>query len=100
MATVYITEFQETSVFTNAVMPVVSPIYAQQTVAIGAGSVQSAAFQPLTRFIRIHTDAPCSINFGVNPTASATTMRLSANSTEYFEVPARGGWKVAVITNT
>lgn len=73
------------------------PAIATQTVAIGVGSVQSGAFSAQTKFVRIHTDAICSVKFGVNPTAAATDARLAANQTEFFGV--RPGQKVAVITN-
>lgn len=100
MATLYITEFEEASVFTNAVMAVVSPIWAQQTVAIAGASAQSSAFNVSTRFIRLCADVPCSVAFGTNPTAATTTLRLPADAVEYFAVPSRGAWKVAVIANT
>jgi len=76
------------------------PPVANQTVAITAGSVQSSAVNALTKFLRIHTDAICSIEIGTNPTATATTRRLAANSTEYFSIPLGASYKVAVITNT
>lgn len=99
MATLYITEFQrmaddDRSVAQMAEMPPV----AQQTVAIGGTSAQSSAFNTLTRFIRVHTDSYCSIEFGADPTATAAKARMAADSTEYFGVVP--GQKVAVITNT
>lgn len=78
-------------------VPAMPPV-AEQVVAIGVASAQSAAFNAETRMVGIHADAICSVAFGVNPTAVATNRRLAANSTEYFEVIA--GHKVAVITNT
>jgi len=74
------------------------PATTTQTVSIAAGSAQSSAFGPTTRMVRLHTDAICSYRFGTNPTASATTARMAANTTEYHGV--RAGDKVAVITNT
>jgi hypothetical protein len=74
------------------------PATAEQQVAIGGGSVQSAAFASTTRFVRLHADAACRIAFGVNPTAAGTSRRLAAGQTEYFGVI--GGQKVAVITST
>lgn len=71
-----------------------------QTVAITAGSVQSTAFKGNTQMVRLSTDAICSVSFGANPTASATTKRLPAGATEYFQVPVGQAFKVAVITNT
>ena len=75
------------------------PPLAEQTVAIGGASAQSAAFNAGTTFVRIHTDVICSIAFGTNPTATATTRRLAAGSTEYFAVPRGQSFKVANITN-
>lgn len=74
------------------------PIVEQTPVVIGAGSLQSAAFDYATVVVRIHTDAICSIAFGTNPTATTSTQRMSADSTEYFSV--KGGQKIAVIANT
>ena len=76
------------------------PPVANQVVAIGAGSVQSSAFNPLTHFIRVSTDAICSIEIGANPTATTTTRRMPANTTEYFALPENTTFKIAVITNT
>lgn len=94
MAVVFIEEFAEGS----ASAPAQQPALAVQTIAIGAGSVQSAAFNSATRVVRLHTDAICSYRFGPNPTAIATTARLAAGQTEYFGV--KPGDKVAIITNT
>jgi hypothetical protein len=74
------------------------PAYASQQVNITASSVASAAFASNTRFVRIHTDAPCRIKFGATPTAAGTSMRMSAGSTEFFGVTP--GHQVAVITTT
>ena len=99
MAKIYITEHEMIEYFLGAPLPVVSmPPIVSQTVAIGAGSVQSSAFNTNTKIVGIHTDAICSIEFGSNPTATNVKRRLAANSTEYFRVAQ--GDKVAVITNT
>ena len=102
MAVVYITEYARQGRDASGYQMVVAdlPSIANQTVAITAGSVQSAALNPLTKFIRVSTDAICSLEFGTNPTATATTMRMPGNTTEYFSVPLAGNYKVAVITNT
>jgi hypothetical protein len=80
-----------------------------QNVAIGATSVQSGAFQPGTRMIRIATDAIAWIAFGNNPVAVAVgagTIRMAANTAEYFCVATTSGPsgptgdKIAVITGT
>lgn len=78
----------------------VEPSIANQQVAITAGSLQSAALDTATRFVRIHTDAACRIEIGVNPTAAATSKRMAANSSEFFGIPGGVAFKVAVITTT
>ena len=102
MAKVYVTEFANRGQDGNAqfMQMGLEPQTANQTVAIGAGSVQSSSFNSLTTFVRVHTDAICSIEFGTNPTATADTRRLAANQTEFFSVPKGQAFKVAVITNT
>ena len=58
-----------------------------------AASVASAAFNDATRLIRVIADADVFLAFGAAPTATATAIRLPANTVEYFEVNA--GDKVA-----
>lgn len=97
MAKLYVTEFGG-GAYNDFPCAIAPPLVDQTPVVIGAGSLQSAAFDAATTIVRIHTDAICSIAFGTNPTATANTMRLAANSTEYFSV--KFGHKVAVITNS
>jgi hypothetical protein len=99
MATLYIAEYANLAETVRGAPPVAqAPAIAHQTVAITAGTLQSAAFDASTRFIRVHTDAICSIKIDSNPTATTSTARLAADQTEYFGVTA--GHKVAVIANT
>lgn len=100
MPTLYVTEFGRQSAGVPASINVAqAPELLTQTVAIGAGSLQSAVFGASTQLIRVHTDAVCGITIGANPTAAAATaMRMAAGQTEYFRV--LGGQKIAVITNT
>ncbi len=100
MAVLYVSEHAELVVHQGGGGQALSePPIAEQTVAIGATSAQvTNAFNAKTRFVRVHTDAICSILFGANPTATATNKRLAANQTEIFRVTP--GHKVAVITNT
>jgi hypothetical protein len=101
MAVLYISEFSELTPTANGVAAVAQePPLAEQTLAIAAGSVASLPFNPSTRFVRLHTDAVCSVEFGIAPTATATTARMAANQTEYFGVPRNAGYQVAVITNS
>ncbi len=99
MPTLYITEYQQLAVDGRGIVPAgVEPALASQTVAIGAGSAQSSPFGERTRFVRVHTDAACSVKFGANPTAAATDARMAASQTEFFGVVP--GHRLAVITNT
>ncbi len=95
MATVYIAEIESIRVGGPAMQ---SPPIVEQTVAIGGSSAASAAFSSNTAYIRVHTDAICSIVIGLSPTATTSNMRIAANQTEYFGVT--GGQQLAVITNT
>jgi hypothetical protein len=100
MAVLYITEYISQAIdgLNNTLAAGKEPAVAQQTIAIGAGSVASAAFNAQTKFVRVHTDAVCSIKFGTAPVAVATAQRMAANATEFYGVVP--GDKIAVITNT
>lgn len=102
MAKLYISEYSDIAhqpYGAEAISAMQEPSIIEQTpVVIGGGSLKSAAFNGATRVVRLHTDAICSIAFGLDPTATANTKRMAANSTEYFGVEP--GHKVAVITNT
>lgn len=102
MATLYVTEYADLGVSpgSGAAPVVAEPPTAEQTVSIGGSSTQSSAFANNTNFIRLHTDAICSVLFGTNPTATAAKRRLAANQTEYVKVPQGAAYKVAVITNS
>lgn len=101
MAVLYITEYADMGQTVRGGAQVAqSPAIAAQTVAIGGSSTQSTAVNAATTYLRIHTDAICSIVISANPTATATSKRLAADQTEYFGVPLGGAYKVAVITNT
>jgi hypothetical protein len=67
----------------------------EQTVTTSGSSVQSSAFNVATKVIRVHTDTACKIKINSNPTATATSMRLAADQTEYFGVNG-GTDKIAV----
>jgi hypothetical protein len=99
MAAIYISEYTDLA-FLNAQPTAMGrePANAEQTVAIGGSTTQSSAFSNNTNYVRINTDAICSLKFGTNPTAVNTAKRLAANQTEYFAVTP--GHKVAVITNS
>jgi hypothetical protein len=100
MASLYISEYRAQPIdYNGSAVPVgQEPSIATQKISISGTSAQSAAFQSTTRFIRAHTDAICSVAFGLNPTATASDARMVAGQTEFWGVAA--GQKVAVITNT
>lgn len=99
MAKLYISEYAELGTIHGEKFPVATePPLAEQTVSIGGSSTQSNAFSSQTKYIRVHTDAICSVLVGANPEATASKKRLSADQTEYFAVA--GGDKIAVITNS
>ena len=98
MAKAYISEYSELPVLTGKVVPTgMEPAAAEQVVTFTT-TTQSAAFGTNTRYIRVHVDAICSYKFGANPTATTSTPRMAASSTEFFGV--NPGDKVAFVTNT
>lgn len=74
------------------VLPICQLPAASQAVTFTT-SAQSAAFAADTKFIRVVADAAAHIAVGDNPTATATSMFLPANSVEFFGV--KGGDKIA-----
>ena len=103
MSTLYITEFatqgRDLAGYTLQNGTPREPVLAEQTVAIGAGSLQSVAFNPSTTIVRLHTDAICSIAVGLAPVATATKRRMAANTTEQIAMQPGSGFQIAVITN-
>lgn len=100
MALLYVAEYSDIvqTVRGGTAIPQDPPI-AEYTVPISGSSTQSPAFNTATRFVRIETDAICSVSVNVaNPVATAANGRLAANQTEFRGVTA--GNKLAVITNT
>lgn len=76
----------------------IEPASATHQVSVGVTSTQSNAFSDSVKLVRIHTDTACRIAFGPNPTASASSPRMAAGSTEFFGVQA--GHKIAVIASS
>jgi len=98
MAKAYISEYTVVPVIAGRAVPTgMEPAVAEQVVTFTT-TTQSAAFNTKTVFVRIHVDAICSYEFGTNPTATTSTPRMAASSTEFFGVV--GGQKVAFVTNT
>lgn len=99
MASLYITEFGQALDERGGISDALQmPPLAEQKLAIGAGTIQSAAWNAATKIVRIETDAICSVAFGANPVASVANMRMAANDSLLCRVSPGG--KVAVIANT
>jgi hypothetical protein len=75
------------------------PPIAEQTVAINSSSTASLPFGHLTRGLRLHADAPCSLAFGENPEASSDNQRMAGGATEKRLVPQGARLRVAAIAS-
>ena len=73
------------------------PSITTQAVSFAAATA-SAAFNPLTRIVRVVSDTQCYIVFGAAPTATANSMLLPAFGVEYFGV--NPGDKISVYDGT
>ncbi len=102
MAKLYVTEFtyQGLDHQSNIIATTLEPPLADQVVVIGAGHLESSAFNAETTFVRIHCDVICSITFGTAPVATVNMRRMAANATEYFSVPKGQSFKVSTLANT
>lgn len=102
-ATLYISEFQNGVgvVGTAQVQEAPQQAITDQTVAIGATTTPSTAFNAKTHYVRLTCDIGCSVAFGPNsggvPTATTSNFLLSANMTTGFVVSP--GQQIAVISN-
>jgi hypothetical protein len=101
MPTLYITEFAgiQSSPYEGTMNCAATPSLADQAIAFTGTSAQSATLNAATRLIRVVSDANCFKKIGTNPTATQTTVRLVADSVEYFSVPPNSGFKVAVVAS-
>ena len=94
-ATVWVTEYTgapPVSVFYQAVR---APAITSQTASVTSSSVQSAVFNGNTGLVRVVCDVACLVEIGANPTATSTSLRMSAGVAEYFVVTP--GHRLAVI---
>jgi len=102
MSKLYITEFSRLGISSNGgtaqIMDFDSVVTVQPPIDYSAGAAQSAAISDGTRYVRVETDAICSIKYGSNPTATTNDQRMAAGDVEHFYV-SRGN-KISVITNT
>jgi hypothetical protein len=98
MATLYVTEYATIvglPATANGQVPLEPPI-ADYTVPIPG---ISPPFQPLTRMVRLHCDATCSLLVGQNPSASTSNGRCPGNQTEFRGVPEGREFRVAAVAN-
>jgi hypothetical protein len=105
MSKLYVSEYARVTQVSgpgNAVLPAPEePPLATQIVDFASGAAQSAAFNAKTRFVRLHSDAVCSIRFAANPAATVNDPRLAAGQTELRGIPGDGSAaKVSAIANT
>jgi hypothetical protein len=105
MSKLYISEYarvtQASGPGNTAVQAPEEPPVATQVVDFTSGAAQSAAFNAKTRFVRLHTDAICSVKFGAAPTATISDPRLALGQTEYRGIPADGSAaRLSAISNT
>ena len=100
MARLSIREYEHLSAVARGVVPVgEEPAVASQTLIIGATSVPSNPFNQRTRFVRIHADVNCSLNWAVAPVAAPGSCNMVGGQTEYFGVVNATNMKVAVIAS-
>lgn len=100
MATIYVSEYTSMADALNGQAQVAKhPALQRQSMAItGASTTLPSAFTAQTRFIKVHTDAICSITIGKTPTAITTADRMPADMTSFEGV--NPGDNLAVIANT
>lgn len=98
----YITEYAELARDRHSfhIAAGLEPAIAGQEVAVGAGSVESAAFNELTAFVMVHAEEAAHIKFGLASgavTAVTTAHRMAAGETRFYGVPPGGLYQLAVI---
>lgn len=98
MANLYISEHAVLGGTQGGTAPIAAqPPIAVQKVDFSGGAAASSAFNAQTRFVRLHTDAICSVRFD-GSAATTSYPRMAADQTEYFGV--QPGSTLSVISNT
>ena len=94
---VYISEFTRLVVDDNGASLPLAPVpaVAEQRVAVGGASAQSAAFGANVRFVMVHAKSAAGLAFGPDPTAVNNRHVIGAGETRWYAV--RPGDKIAVI---
>ena len=98
-ATCYVTEFKGSPPTYVAYQAATQPAITTQAVTFTT-TTQSAVFNAQTGLVRVQCDAICNVVFGTNPTATTTSMRLTAGQTEYFVVAAGTSLRLAVVAGS
>jgi hypothetical protein len=71
----------------NFAVPIpLTPSVAEQSIEIEMVSKTSEPFKPQTRFILVHTEAACSIAFGLTPEADQRFHKLGPGETRYYGI--------------
>lgn len=97
MATLYIKEYQKMKHDDKGFLIGPGVLVAQQKVTISGTTAQSSALDAKTQFVVLEADVPCQYTYGSNPTATATSLYLSANN-RILEASFAQSDKFAVIT--
>lgn len=95
MATLYITEYEETAkgIDGSLIGFMREPAIASQSVSFTTAA-QSSAFNAKTRYVKLNASAACRVLFGTNPTAVAGSEYIPATTDVYRRVDP--GLKVSV----
>lgn len=100
MARLSIREYEHISAVARGIVPVgEEPAVGSQNLTISGASTPSAIFNIRTRFVRVHTDVNCSLDWGTAPVAVAGSCDMVAGQTEYFGIVNSSNMKLAVISS-
>lgn len=94
---VYVSEFTRLTVDDNGARLPCPPVpaAAEQAVAVGGSSAQSAAFGANVRFVQVHATEPAGLAFGADPTAVDNRHVIGEGETRWYAVVP--GHKLAAI---
>jgi len=98
MAFLYVTEYSTLGLAFEGQFPSEPPL-ADYRIANAGASTAGPAFQPGTRYVRLHADSICSVVIGAVASATATTsnQRFAAGQTEYKGIPQQSPQTYGVI---
>lgn len=100
MTTLFVTEFSGAAIVKGQPLPAYdeAKMGAQQSVSIGASSAATTnAVASNTNLLRLLARSDCHVAFGASPTASTSTLPLTANVEFPIAIPQNANYKVAVI---